>query len=144
MDKRPEEENVDKDLDDVAIKMLLKHTEIARRLLFKAVPVDGEAASYSVPAPNIFKIFKVKERSGDMKPSLHWFRAIAKKCPAVVGGFNEEKDTLTFTLPQEPCKDFDSALKAFANVSLETLKASVGPSRIKDARGGARFKKDSD
>ena len=130
--------STDMDHDGLVMAMALKHTEIARRILMKADLKEGTADSYTVHAKIIFKIFEKKEIQGSLKPSIKWFRAIAKNCPEVIGKFKEAEDVLEFSLPEEPNEDLETALQTFANTSVNSLKAGAG---FKDARGGARAKR---
>ena len=129
----------DMDHDGLSMPMALKHTEIARRILMKATPKEGSADSYIAHSKIIFRILEKKEAEGKEKPSLKWFRAIAKSCPEVIGKFDEATDVLEFSLPEEHGEDFETALKTFANTTINAVKAAVCQ---KDARGGAREKKE--
>jgi len=128
----------DMDLDGLDFPMVLKHTEVARRLLLKAELREGLANSFTVHSKTIWTIFEKKETEDNSKKvSIKWFRAIARNCPAAIGQYNEAADALEFTLPNEPNDAFDAALKTFANTTVNILRSGAGQ---KDARGGAREK----
>ncbi len=85
----------------------------------------------------VFKIWtgkEVKDRSIG-KVSVPEMRVVMKKCPAVLGKFSEDKDSLLFSVPDEPSEEFSAALMEYANTTHAALLKAVTQ---KSRAGGAR------
>jgi hypothetical protein len=128
--------SADRNFTEIEATGAVKHTEIVRRLLGKAS--RGEAAgAYEVHSKLIWKVFGKKDRIAT-KVSVFLFRQLAGKCPECIGTFNNAKDLLEITVPENPDEAYDAALLEYANMSLQSLKQEF--SKVVQ-RGGARCKK---
>ena len=91
---------VDKDLPGCPLVKGTTTTEIARRMMCKAVPT-GVPNEYKVCAVTAWKLFTKKEHAKVGKLTVYAFRDVAKACPAIIGEFDASIDALVFTIPGE-------------------------------------------
>ena len=74
----------DHDLPGCAAVRGAKTTEIARRMLFKALPTENPR-EYKAHTTRVWKLFTKKEMERVPRVTVHNFRDIAKRCPPILG-----------------------------------------------------------
>ena len=115
-------------------------TEICRRMMCAATPVDGADGgdpTFRSHAMGCYRIWTKKEMDSRNvgKVSAIRFREFARLVPVVIGKFDPDQDSLIFKLPTEPDASFETALRGYANITADDLRRLLERERN---RGGRR------
>ena len=131
----------DKDVDGITVVANVKTTEIARRMLLKAVKAEaGKPSShYWTKTHQVFGLFTGKEQKERKIPKIGVavFREIARSCPSAVGKYDDEADALVVYLVEVPSQDYREKLRKFSNMEAEVLSEKINKSGL-DPRGSRK------
>ena len=134
-----EQPRTDFNLEPRAQESAFLDSDVARRILLKGAAVrDGPDDQFEVSSRAAWSLFSKKELGKEDKFSVHFFRAVAKRCPEVIGKFDEELDALVFHVPADgeaAPSGYADALVGFANIKAEELIKKMRAKKL-ETRGG--------
>ena len=90
---------------------------------------------YKCHATRVWHLFSKKDQALMGKLTVAHFRAIAGACPATLGQFDADADSLIYTVPTEPSEEWSDALAHFANMTARELTTAL---KVSSRRGGSR------
>ena len=84
---------------------------------------------------------ELEEKRNMDKVTVYFCRSILKRCPEVVGCWDEEKDSMIFKLPLRPTVAYSTELAWYANATADSTRKALSTSgKQKEALGGLKTK----